>query len=1124
MHKLLKKLGIAFLSFSLAFSIQTFSPGSIRTVQAASNARIHYLTLPENTEAILLECNGKFGMVDSGEDTDYPSGSDSRYPDRAGTTKDFGYEDEVLSYLRSVGVNENNFEFYIGTHPHSDHIGTADEVIRAFHPKRVYIQEYKDSYISNSGNLWDNLYVYDHMLEAAEEVGATIIQNFKPGSPLYPETVSVSGSIIWDDSGNQDGSRPSQLDIVLTNTSTGTTTTQTVTPDDSGNWNYIFEGLQKYDDTKTPFSYTAALAETPAGYDVKQDSFQFICSHTPTVTDSIVSVIWDDGETDGSYRPKSLTAEIQEPITSEGDAEDITWETVQTLNLAPDDSGSWTTPLEALPGTDDNGRPIEYKWNITSESTDYSYSVSSENGNYTITAAYEGTESNAANGIQDEDSIEAENSNHSDNLATSSIPETDKVDPSVDADPTNVTDSSAASARIGQYDNLRETQNTTSTPDFTLGGEMEIHIVHYGGDYKTNPKPDANYFSLGVLVKANGKSAFLAGDINNYEGAETALANQLGHVDILTLGHHGYYGSNTYSYLTKLNPKIMVMAGNYQAVSNISMNNELGTLDTLLEMGKKGIPLYVTGLYHSSLDALVFNFDSSLSNNVPKNQAMICATTRTSPGEYIYYYNGIPTLHSGWVTSNGYTCYYDNSMHSSRNKWIKDSSGRYSYLDANGALAKGWVSYNGSWYYLDSSGYMKTGWLKENENWYYLDTNGAMVTGPRSINGSQYYFNANGSMLVSAWAEGKYYGSDGKYISNYHNSGWRKNNIGWWYQYPDGTYPSNKWETIDGARYYFNNAGYIVTGWLKLGNSWYYLNANGAMVTGWINLKNVWYYLDPSTGKMATGWVSSGGKRYYCNSNGAMLGQGWHWINGTCYYMTGSGAIATNTWIGGYYVDGTGAWIKDYSQANIARWIKSGSRWWYRHADGSYTRSDWEQIKGKWYYFDSAGWMKTGWLKLGNTWYYLSDNGDRYESSWRWINGKCYYFYSNGSMAANTWIDGYYVNSSGAWVKNYSNTAKWIKSGSRWWYRHADGSYTRSNWEEISGKWYYFDSAGWMKTGWLKLGNTWYYLSGSGDRYESGWHKISGKYYYFYSNGAMAANTRIGSYYVDASGAWIPGR
>jgi len=63
-----------------------------------------------------------------------------------------------------------------------------------------------------------------------------------------------------------------------------------------------------------------------------------------------------------------------------------------------------------------------------------------------------------------------------------------------------------------------------------------------------------------------------------------------------------------------------------------------------------------------------------------------------------------------------------------------------------------------------------------------------------------------------------------------------------------------------------------------------------------------------------------------------------------------------------------------------------------------------------------------------------------------------------------------------------------------------------------------------MQTGWLLLGNTWYYLDSSGAMYGQGWHWINGKCYYMYASGAMAANTRIEGYYVDNSGAWIPGR
>lgn len=76
----------------------------------AGSVKIH--VLPFNyMDAIVLECDGHFGMVDAGEDDDYPSGEDPRYPLRTGVTKGRGVEAEVAVYLRSLGVNDGNFDF-----------------------------------------------------------------------------------------------------------------------------------------------------------------------------------------------------------------------------------------------------------------------------------------------------------------------------------------------------------------------------------------------------------------------------------------------------------------------------------------------------------------------------------------------------------------------------------------------------------------------------------------------------------------------------------------------------------------------------------------------------------------------------------------------------------------------------------------------------------------------------------------------------------------------------------------------------------------------------------------------------------------------------------------------------
>jgi len=128
--------------------------------------------------------------------------------------------------------------------------------------------------------------------------------------------------------------------------------------------------------------------------------------------------------------------------------------------------------------------------------------------------------------------------------------------------------------------------------------------------------------------------------------------------------------------------------------------------------------------------------------------------------------------------------------------------------------------------------------------------------------------------------------------------------------------------------------------------------------------------------------------------------------------------------------------VKPETPATKAAWVQSGSSWWYKHADGSYTTNGWEKINGTWYYFDQAGWMATGWVKDKGTWYYLKDNGamatgwvkdngtwyylkdnGAMATGWYQVGGKWYYSYASGALAVNTTVDGYTVNHNGEWVK-----------------------------------------------------------------------------------------------------------
>ena len=104
-----------------------------------------------------------------------------------------------------------------------------------------------------------------------------------------------------------------------------------------------------------------------------------------------------------------------------------------------------------------------------------------------------------------------------------------------------------------------------------------------------------------------------------------------------------------------------------------------------------------------------------------------------------------------------------------------------------------------------------------------------------------------------------------------------------------------------------------------------------------------------------------------------------------------------------------------YSKSS-GSWIKSGSRWWYKHSDGSYTTNGWEKIGGTWYYFDSEGWMKTGWIKESGNWYYLDDSGAM-KTGLQTIGGNEYYLSTSGAMQTgwqNIGDDTYFFADSGA--------------------------------------------------------------------------------------------------------------
>lgn len=149
--------------------------------------------------------------------------------------------------------------------------------------------------------------------------------------------------------------------------------------------------------------------------------------------------------------------------------------------------------------------------------------------------------------------------------------------------------------------------------------------------------------------------------------------------------------------------------------------------------------------------------------------------------------------------------------------------------------------------------------------------------------------------------------------------------------------------------------------------------------------------------------------------------------------------------------------------AQVDEWVQNGDgRWWYRHADGSYTASDWELVDGKWYLFDADGWMLTGWQRKDGHWYLLGADGAML-TGWQRVDGKWYFLDDSGAMA--------------------------------------------TGWRMVGDKWYFMDENGSMRQGWQMDGGKWYWLNADGSMSADEVKMIGGSFYGFDSSGAMLAHS-----------------
>lgn len=141
---------------------------------------IHFLRT-DSSDAILIESDGHFALVDAAEDSDNPRGFEDLIYD--------GFEQEVLQYLKDNARADDgkvHLDFVLGTHCHSDHIGGFDTVIEDddIIIDKAFLKVYDESQIREHEVVnWDNKEVYEQMVNALNAKNIPIISEMN-GEPF----------------------------------------------------------------------------------------------------------------------------------------------------------------------------------------------------------------------------------------------------------------------------------------------------------------------------------------------------------------------------------------------------------------------------------------------------------------------------------------------------------------------------------------------------------------------------------------------------------------------------------------------------------------------------------------------------------------------------------------------------------------------------------------------------------------------------------------------------------------------------------------------------------------------------------------------------------------------------
>ena len=273
------------------------------SLTAANNWTYTWSQLPEKAKGKAISYQAREVAVPEGYQADQPS------TQATVTTLANRHTPEVTSVSGTKTWQDNNNQD--GVRPERIKVNLlADGVLKA--SKEV-------SAADNWSYSFDNLpkfaagqaVVYTITEDAVAEY-STQVEGYNLTNSHTPGQTSLTVTKQWQDQGDQDGLRPSQIQVQLY--ADGVASGSPVTLTAADNWVYTWSGLAEKANGKT-IEYSVKEVDQPSGYtsttsQVSPGNVLIVNQHTPATTEVKGQKTWDDANNQDGKRPESVTVQL----------------------------------------------------------------------------------------------------------------------------------------------------------------------------------------------------------------------------------------------------------------------------------------------------------------------------------------------------------------------------------------------------------------------------------------------------------------------------------------------------------------------------------------------------------------------------------------------------------------------------------------------------------------------------------------------------------------------------------------------------------------------------------------------------------------------------------------------